>query len=301
MLKNHLSLTLALFSVLFFCSLLTSCKKDSDDSSNSKPSSNAFTAKVDGADWKAGTTGATYLHDIFVLSAKSSSGAVLVLRVRPMKDYETMGPMVLFRGSDDNVGVYLESESDSLAYATNQYSGRAFDMNYIQFTKFDKAAKKVSGTFSFIVERTFDGKTKTISGTFTDIVYDDKVPPTPDKTMTAKVDGNSWSATSVMGVYNSFASSVSIVGNASNGTTIGLNIPVSAKAGSEYTPSSFGTTRAQYNPSSSTFRFADEGKITVTFHDKDAKVMKGTFSFLAEDSQEPDANEITEGSFVVTY
>lgn len=282
---------------------MSSCKKDSDSGSTTSASTSGFTATIDGAAWTSTTTGGTYRYGVFVLSGKSSTGASLILRVKPMAGNETIAPYMMFQGSTDNVGIYMENGVDSLAYATNQYMSIPGDESILTFSKFDVAAKKVSGTFTIKVKRLLDNKTKAITGTFTDVVYDDKVPPTPGKTMTAKVNGTSWTATSVFGVYSSFTKSVAITGNASNGTTIGLNIPVSAEAGDALTPSLFGSVRAQYNPTSSTYKTAEVGTITVTEHDKDAKVMKGTFTFVAEDPMgggSPSDN-VTAGSFVVVY
>lgn len=282
---------------------MSSCKKDSDsDSSGTTGGSAGFTAKVDGVAWTSTTTGATYRYGVFVLSGKSSTGSSIILRVKPMSGSETIAPYFMMYSSTDNVGVYMESASDSLGYATNQYLSMPGTESILNFTKFDVASKKVSGTFTIYVKRLLDNKTKTITGTFTDVVYDDQVPPTPGKTMTAKVNGVSWTAASVFGLYSSMTSSVTITANASNGSTIGLNIPISVKAGQTLTPSTFGTTRAQYNPTSSTFKGADSGSITVTEHDKDAKVMKGTFNFIAEDAMGSGPKDtITNGSFVVTY
>lgn len=290
---------LAAFAV---CSLsMSSCKKD-DDSGTTPTSKVAFTATIDGAAWTSTTTGATYRYGVFVLSGKSSTGASIILRVKPFAGNEMISPYMMFQGSTDNVGIYMESSVDSLAYATNQYTSKPGDESMLTFSKFDAGTKTVSGTFTIKVKRLLDNKTKAITGTFTDIVYDDKIPPTPGKTMTAKVNGTTWTAASVVGTYSSFTSSVLITGNASNGTTIGLNIPTTATAGQTLTPSAFGSVRAQYNPTSSTYKTADSGSITITEHDKDAKVMKGTFNFVAVDPMGGGTSDnITAGSFVVVY
>lgn len=298
-----------LFQVLLLAAVavgtltVSSCKKETESETPApETASVSFSGTVDGAAWASAATGATYRYGVFVLSGKSSSGASIILRVTPMAGYETIGPYMMFQGSTDNVGIYMEDAADSLAYATNQYNSKPGDESTLTFSKFDVTSKKVSGTFSIKVKRLLDNKTRVITGTFTDIVYDDKIPPTPGKTMTAKVNGSTWTATSVFGVYSSFTKTVAITGNASNGTTIGLNIPVSAKAGDKLTPSAFGTVRAQYNPSSTVFKAADVGTITVTEHDKDAKVMKGTFEFTAEDPMSGgNPDNITAGSFVVVY
>jgi hypothetical protein len=103
-------------------------------------------------------------------------------------------------------------------------------------------------------------------------------------------------------MYSSMISAVTVTANATNGSTIGLTIPISATTGQTLIPSAFGSIRAQYNPNSSSFKAADGGTIKITLHDKDAKVIKGTFNFIAEDqmSSEP-SDTITDGSFVVSY
>lgn len=286
---------------------MSSCKKDSDSSSTTSSSTTSsttgsgFTAQVDGAAWTSAATGATYRYGVFVLSAKSSTGASITLRVKPVAGNEILVPCMMYYGSTDDVGVYMENATDSSGYTTSLYKATGSLLeNALTFTKFDAAAKKASGTFTFKVTRLLDNKTKTITGTFTDIVYDTQVPATPGKTMTAKVNGTSWTAASVFGM--SLGSSVSITANASNGTTIGLKVPSSATAGDTFEPSTFGTSSAQYNSSGSTVKGAISGSIKITEHDKDAKVMKGSFNFIAEDllGSGPQDN-ITDGSFLVTY
>jgi hypothetical protein len=281
--------------------LAPSCKKDSDKD-NPAPQGNSFKATVDGQDWESSTTAATYLYGVFTLTGKSASGATMVLRIEPPQGLDpTMVPYYTMpNGASDNVAVYME-KGDTNAYATNQYNGK-FDECKLTFSKFNMSTKKVSGTFNIKVKRLFDGKVKTISGSFTDVTYSDVLPPTPDKTMTAKVDGKAWGAKTVNGVYSSMTKTIQIIGNAVDGTTIGITVPSSVKTGSSYTPGSLGTVTAQFNPTPGTYRFANGGSIKITEHDPDAKVIKGTFSFVGEDFQDETLKtEVTEGSFVTTY
>lgn len=296
-------LKISMLTVMAASSLwLSSCKKDDggDPDTNTTPTS-GFTAKVDGADWTSANTGATYRNGVFVLSGKSSDGKSIVLRVEPMAGLEAIIPKYFMTYmSTDNVGIYMEGSADSLAFATNQFASVSPDDNWLSFSAFNTANKTVSGTFSIKVKRLLDGKIKTITGSFTNIVYDNTVPPTPGKSMTAKVNGTAWTAVSVFGLYAN--SSITVTANASNGTTIGLTIPASATTGQTLTPLLFGPPSAQYNPTPTTFKSADGGQIKITLHDKDAKVIKGTFNFIAVDVLGSDPSDnITEGTFVVTY
>lgn len=281
---------------------LHSCKKDSDSnsSSNNPPPgpSSSFTAKIGGQDWTSATTSAIYRYGIFVLTGKSSDGKTIVIRTRPMLSVVTRFPIYLTYGSTDDVGIYMEGTNDSLAFATNQMMG--VNVSTLSFSKFDTVTKQVSGSFSMTVRREIDDKEKVITGTFTDVVYDNQIPPTPSKTMTAKVNNSNWAAVSVLAI--DMFGSISITGNAANGTTIRVTVPSTVKAGQTSSLSTFGSSSAQYNPDASTFKSAISGSVTITEHDIDAEVIRGTFNFIAGDSPSGGPNDtITNGSFVTTY
>lgn len=284
---------LTLYLIIFLLAALSSCKK-SDDSSSS--SATSFTGKVDGSSWTAKDIGATFMYGILTVTGKSSTGASIIIRLQPYPDHETDAPYNMFPESENNVLMYMEKDNDP-AYATNQFSPSA-QPGMVTLTKFDKTNKKVSGSFTVKVKRILDGKEKTITATFENVTYSDKVPPTPGKVMTAKVDGATWTASSVYAQNLGITKMIQIVANASDGSTIGINLTEKVTAGT-YSFVSFGDYTAQYNPTPSTFMMADSGSITITSHDKDAKVIKGTFSFVAKDGS--NQKNITNGSFVAVY
>lgn len=282
----------AVLSLTFF---MFSCKKSESTSSTSP----VFNATVDNAAFAKKDYSASYRYSVFVLSARSTTGQTILIRMKLVDGHEADQAFYQFFYNDDNsVGIYLESDNDA-AYATNQFDGSKPTPGTISFTKFDKTGKKVSGSFNFKVKRSTDNGEKTIAGTFENIPYDDKIPATPAKTMTAKVDGNAWTATNVTAVSSSLTKTIQIIGNGAGGTSIGLVLPYKVLPG-VYNTAMFGSLTAQYNPSASTFMMAETGKITVTSHDPDAKIIKGSFEFLAKDQVLGEKN-ITAGSFTAVY
>jgi len=284
-----------LLLTVFYAFTFSACKKSEDTPSTAS----SFKATVDGAAWTPKEYSASYRYDVFVLAGKSSSGESIIIRMKLVPGHEADQAFYQFFYNDDkSTGLYLAKENDA-AYATNQFDGSKPLPGTISFTKFDKTAKKASGSFNFKVKRVTDNGEKTITGTFENVVYDDKIPPTPAKTMTAKVDGTAWSATAVTAISSDLTKTIQIVGNASNGTTIGVTLPYKILPGT-YNTANFGSTTAQFNPSPTTFMMAESGSITVTSHDQDAEIIKGTFTFVAKDDILGQKN-ITEGTFVAVY
>ncbi|MFI5221124.1 MAG: DUF6252 family protein [Bacteroidia bacterium] len=288
---------LNLLFVLFTVSLyFISCSKSSDTTTAS--TSPSFTATVDGASWTSATTSATYRYGVFMLVGKTSGGSMITVRIVPTAGNEMISPYPFYYGATDDIGIYMINSTDSTSFTS---SLSPFNSTYNQlftFSTFNKTAKTVSGTFNFKAVRALDNKTVTITGKFDNIVYDDQLPPTPTQTMTAKVDGVSWSAVTITGYSSSMTHTLQVIGNANNGTTIGLTVSDQVKAGT-YAVSQFGTYLAQYNPNSSTAIFSKNGSITVSSHDPDAKVIKGTFTFGVSNTTQSDT--ITLGNFVCVY
>lgn len=285
---------LFLFTVAFAFSF-SACKKSED-----APAADAsFKATIDGAAFTPKEFSASYRYDVFILNGKSISGESIIIRMKLVPGHEADQAFYQFFYNDDNsVALYIATENDA-AYATNQFDGSKPLPGTISFTKFDKTAKKASGSFNFKVKRVTDNGEKTITGSFENVIYDDRIPATPTKTMTAKVDGVNWSAASIIATSSTLTKTLQIVGNASNGTTISVTLPYKVLPGT-YNTANFGSTTAQYNPSSTTFMMAESGSITITSHDQDAKIIKGSFNFLAKDDILGQKN-ITSGKFDAVY
>lgn len=278
-----------MLSVLFF-----SCSKKDDAAA---PAANPFTATVDGKAWTSSSVAATYRYGIFALTGKSADGSVIIIRVRPMAGMETSGPIAFYYQATDNVGVYMIKETDTTSFISNIVTFSPTYNPMLAFTKFDKGAKTAAGTFDIKVKRPTDNKVISITGSFT-VTYDDQIPPTPGKTMTAKVDGAAWTASAVNCFSSSMTQTLQVIGNGPGGTTIALTLPYHVGAGT-YSISQFGSYMGQYNPTASTYIFGKSGSVTISSHDLDAKVIKGSFSFVADDGTI--TKTITEGSFVGVY
>jgi len=279
-------------SLILLTAFATSCKDDS-----TATPSKSMKGDIDGKSWSASKIGATFRYGVLVISGESSSGETVIIRIEPYEGFETAAPYKFYYDDDSDIGIYME-KAGANAYATNQYDVSNLYPGEVVLTKFDKTNKIVSGTCTMDVKRVIDNKEKSISVTFTEIPWDDKIPPTPGQTMSCTVDGKSWTASAVNSLHSSAAKMIQIVGNASNGTTVGLAVPNDATIGT-YDISTFGTTRGQFNPTPTTFRTSNNGTITITEHDKDADVIKGTFSFKANSGS--DTTVVTNGKFVSVY
>ena len=285
-----------ILSLLLVVSLF-SCKKKTDDLTPSNDPS--LTTKVDGTVWTAKNFTASYRYDVFVLNAKSASGQSIILRMKLVPGHETDQAFYEFAYDNDNsVGIFVEKESET-PFSTNQYDMNKPVPGTISFTKLDKTSKKVSGSFKIKVRRVTDNGEKELAGTFENLTFDDVISATPAKVMTASVDAASWTATAVLTASLTLQKTITIKGNAANGSSILLTLPYKTLPGT-YNTAMFGSTAAQYNPTSVAEMKAETGNITITFHDPDAKVIKGTFSFLAKDDI-LGQKTITAGNFVGVY
>jgi len=286
------------YLILFILSVsVFSCKKGTEDP---EPSSSApkMALTIDGTAWSAQTFSATYRYGVIVIQGKTASGERIILRMKVVSGAETQ--MYQFAYDDDvSVGSYIVKD-DEAEFATNKFDVSRPKPGTITYTKLDKTAKTVSGTFNVALKRTTDNSEKMIVGTFDNLVYDDKLVTVPTKSMTASVDGTLWLAnSSVKAVSSTVTKTLEITGKASNGSSIVLTLPYKVLEGT-HNIAKFGSKSAIYNPTTTTFLQGETGKITVTFHDPDAKIIKGTFSFLATDLSLPQ-KDITTGDFTTTY
>lgn len=154
--KNTTKILLMIISMLTITMVTSQCKKDpSPDSPPSPPpeKNNYFVAKVDGKDWKTcGPITAPWLtaqyfqNNYFDIEGKNTCETInsyIYMKIFNLNDtgYYILG------GNTQNIGEYYYYTSSSgipIEYKTNTfYTGTSY------ITKFDTAAKKISGTFQF--------------------------------------------------------------------------------------------------------------------------------------------------------
>lgn len=285
------------YLILFALSVsVFSCKTKTEDPepSNTTPK---MGLTIDGSAWSAQSFSATYRYGVIVVQGKSANGERIILRMKVVAGAETQ--MYQYAFDDDiSTGTYIVKD-DEAEFATNKFDAARPKPGTITYTKLDKTAKTISGSFNLAVRRSTDNSEKTIVGTFENLVYDDKLVTVPTKTMTASVDGTAWVANgSVKAVSSTVTKTIEITGTATNGSSIVLALPYKVLEGS-HNIAMFGSKTAKFNPTSTTFLQGETGKIIVTSHDVDAKIIKGTFSFIT-DLSSPQKN-ITAGDFVATY
>ncbi len=159
--KNVLGIAL---SAMMF---ITSCKKDSGPGEVVTPGTGAkkVSAKVDGAAFKATSTAALVggTPVSFTITATDGNERTIIIAA-PAKqgtfssttNSETAGTWI-----DQNGGLFMSTFGSSTATVT--------------VTKFDAAAKKISGTFSFTADAVgtsgAEGSKTVTEGTFTDVPY----------------------------------------------------------------------------------------------------------------------------------
>lgn len=113
--------------------------------------------------------------------------------------------------------------------------------------------------------------------------------PTNAGTFSAKVDGEPFLPSVVLAIES--GDSIVISGSTATGT-IKITVPSNAEVGEHPLPQSGFTAEYQNEIGLQT---TSEGTISITEHNSGAGIIKGTFSFLTDQS------EITEGQFEVVY
>ncbi len=110
---------------------------------------------------------------------------------------------------------------------------------------------------------------------------------TVTESITATVDGVSWSAASVY--ESSYYGTITINGTASDGSVIGFGMPSSATTGKHDITSMWDSYKVAYYNTAGDYEYTENGSITITSITSD--VVKGTFE------AETSLGNITSGTF----
>ena len=296
---------LRLFFVLLtlVCFLIISCKKENSNELppvQVDPNAPSLKMKVNGIMWEG---------DLFA-SASSMNGMLNISAIGSDKKRITItlfdkapGSYILDIPATDGVAAFVDSsESNPLAYATNQGRTPGQAGGTLEITKVDDVKKTISGNFQFRLFREFDSKQIFISeGTFQNLSYNSSLPAASSTdTLSVKVDGALWKPESIIGT--TAQSNLAVVGNNLTATrSLGLLMPQNISAGS-YDLDSLNTSYlGQYNPTSSTYLSSFLGKLNILEHNSSTRRIRGNFNFKAKDLQGSQSATLTEGYFSVKY
>ena len=234
-------------------------------------------------------------EDIFINASKPETNEIVTLKI----DDFGIGNFS-FEGAS-NVASYVKNNLVSADIWSTINS--TFSRGNIEFTDIDFVNNTVSGTFNFIGKNLTTGSSSAFTnGVFTNIPKSNL--PISDNTFTAKVDGVVYNEISLFANLVTIGSNELILINANKSLTetIGLTIQSDISVG-EYNFGSFIT--QTYPTGQYSFNgdiYVADGKITITAHNKVAKIISGTFQFDASPITSPTPNfSITEGEFSVSY
>lgn len=291
---------------------------DDDDDDTDDPG--VFKVDIDGTNWVAATTSVVYNDDYLAISAIKPDGTFFQITVpnphvgtfefsETEPDPSSMdGLLAMAYMAPGETSAYIAASDNWGEFSTfSEY----VDTAIVTITEIDTENETVTGTFEFtgahfiidsenpdpefqeIVTKSFT------NGIFTNLSYG-AVPVTPtDNVVTVKLDGETFTPTSVSAI--SLMGNISISAMRGSVETIALNFPQTITQGT-YSLGMF-TYIGQYNLDQTPQGIfsASGGTLTITGHDTVNHHITGTFNFTAESFTSDDTHEITDGTFDVEY
>ena len=260
----------------------------------------SFRAQIDGEQWIATQVkSASRLNGVILLVGASGDGQSITLRVvdSGVHNYQ-------LQNTSDNKGFYMDSSIVPISeFGTDQW---LVDSTYgnINITAIDTVRKTISGNFQMKVFRQIDGLKRTITnGEFTNISYGPPPvvtpPPGGADTFRVKVGGvdfnySTFSGAESFGIINMTAMSAS-------GQTVMLTLPAAIAVGTHNF--SAGMPMANYMPDMTTMMEAVSGSVEIIEHNVAGRMIRGNFSFEANDPDTPLPNNVvlSDGYFSITY
>ena len=279
--KNLIFIAIASFS-------LVSCTKPTNTPLGTNNASPNISANINGKAWSAKGGASIQFGMIGIVGIQSSDGQTITLSLTGT----TTGTYLLGAGLS-NAAAYKPDSGNSTDAFTSNVDSTTFGQVII--TSIDTKNKTISGTFNFTCERALDQAKRTMTnGKFTNVPYTGSL-PTTSNSCSAKVNGTSWTTSSVF-IYD-VSGNYDIAASKNDGTSIGLVMPDNITVGT-YTFVPFGTYTAQYNANSSTFYQAQSGSLVI--QTKTSNTMTGTFSFNGTNlANTSDMVTVTSGTFSV--
>ncbi|HVU54174.1 MAG TPA: DUF6252 family protein [Puia sp.] len=262
-----------------------------------------FMATIDGSQWIAADTlkSATILAGLINLTGISADNQQISITLN-----DTIPGTYTLNQQTTSVAVYGHTDSaDAYAYSTNQGADTTQAGGTVTVISIDAINHTITGTFSYTVFRDLDGKQKTVTdGIFYRLPYVSSLPPNASgDTMTADIDGQHWSAKSIL---SSTISNVLVLnGSFLNGTqSVSLLMPQDVPVGGPYTLNYTGFTYyGFYSPQVSGGFASTSGHLIILENDLVNKRIRGNFDFHATDptGQLSETHDLTNGFFSVGY
>lgn len=286
------------FKSLTFLSLaglltFASCKKDDPVTTtppvSNEPAAGTMTGKIDDRNWTSTSASASVLDgriSITGQAAPGGEGITLLLAA-------TKGTYSLAPGSF-HAGVYQKTTTGT-GYMS-QYTSEAGGT--VTITEIDEANKTISGTFSMNVKNGMaDDKVTITEGKFNKVKYVSTSGATQNA-MSAKVRFADWTFSHL---FATSMGKINIWGTSSNGSILGVTMPLDAAPGTYSAVSGDVYSAHLYSNEGYYFYAGDRASITITSNDTANRIVKGTFAFDGFTSDAGRSAEITEGSFDAKY
>jgi hypothetical protein len=150
-----------------FILLVVSCKKDSNN--NTVPTK--MSATISGKQWES-LTRTTILQtnsNVFVITGVSLSGEVLAVTIYGSTP-GTYDLTIAIPIKAQCAGSYMPSVASSDVYLSSTGT--------VVLSKVDKTARKISGTFSFTLNKTISDTKSVTNGVFNDLLYEEQTTAT---------------------------------------------------------------------------------------------------------------------------
>ncbi|MBT0606840.1 DUF6252 family protein [Aequorivita echinoideorum] len=263
--------------VRFLCILLTtfsiiSCEDNEDNQV-------ALRAEIDDVSYVASGARAAKNEDGTV-SVQGLTGEESILLRIPSVNPGTY----LLGGEGGNLGIYENRQGVTF---NTQLAGEG----EVVITEFNSGTNTVTGNFNFTAISAGIDTVYVENGFIYQIPYVDEpmADPTAAGSFTAKIDGSSFLPIYVTARRRN--NSIQVTGGSSN-NIIGFIFRNTITAGTYELPNAIVQARYQSNDGNNG---AEAGEVTITEHNTSTMNIRGTFSFIT------DLNEISEGSFNVTY
>ncbi|WP_299064508.1 DUF6252 family protein [uncultured Polaribacter sp.] len=244
------------------------------DPTNTPRLISGFKATIDGEDLS--TKNVSYSIDgtaIVITAIQAGTNEVFTFKVSNYK----LG-IFDFQGTD-NVATYVNNSLSPInTWTTNSATS---SKGSIEFTNIDAESNSISGTFTFTGDD-LDGNSKTFTGSFTEIIKTE-LPPSSNL-FTAAIDNVAFTGVTVFGKVDNKNTLQITASDALNENTIILYLPADITTGNLVFRRNTNP-KAEYIVNDVTYFVKDnKGRVEITTHDIDKKIISGTFFFLAEPS-----------------
>ncbi|MFW5804990.1 MAG: DUF6252 family protein [Bacteroidales bacterium] len=286
---KSLKILVSLLILIFFN---TACEED-----NINTNRPLMTALLDGSTWRCPEPNAKLSKDQIRIYGTSADGQSIQLTI-----YSGEKGIYTLSSGNMHEGILIPNTS---AYADiYSTSNNEAGTGQVRVSSINEDDKTISGSFNFRAYKQNSNASKVISnGEFTKVPY--KYINTNDDTtqitnmLTANINGESYDANSVV-TSDTSDTYIRITGSSSSSfQSITLDIPKDAQPGILSIDSTNGPAMAYYQESLTNLP-ATAGSTTISQHDSDNGILKGTFFFNVDDGSGQTIS-ISSGYYEVQY